>query len=59
MTHSYLQAMSSVHLKYRANMAVRSSMSISINVFNEPMGLDFLPLVRPALDASILSESER
>ena len=35
MSHSYLRAMSPIHLKYLANMAVRSSMSISINAFNE------------------------
>jgi light-regulated signal transduction histidine kinase (bacteriophytochrome) len=39
MTHSYLRAMSPIHLKYLANMAVRSSMSISINAFNELWGL--------------------
>jgi light-regulated signal transduction histidine kinase (bacteriophytochrome) len=31
--------MSPVHIKYLANMAVRSSMSISINAFNELWGL--------------------
>ena len=31
--------MSPIHLKYLANMAVRSSMSISINAFNELWGL--------------------
>lgn len=39
MTHSYLRAMSPVHLKYLANMAVRSSMSISINAFGDLWGL--------------------
>lgn len=39
MTHANLRAMSPIHLKYLANMAVRSSMSISINAFNELWGL--------------------
>ncbi|KKY33576.1 putative hsp90-like protein [Diaporthe ampelina] len=39
MTHSYLRAMSPIHVKYLRNMAVRSSMSISINAFNELWGL--------------------
>ncbi|KAK7737250.1 hypothetical protein SLS63_003041 [Diaporthe eres] len=39
MTHSYLRAMSPIHIKYLGNMAVRSSMSISINAFNELWGL--------------------
>ena len=39
LTHSHLRAMSPIHLKYLANMAVRSSMSISINAFNELWGL--------------------
>jgi light-regulated signal transduction histidine kinase (bacteriophytochrome) len=39
LTHSYLRAMSPIHLKYLKNMAVRSSMSISINAFNELWGL--------------------
>lgn len=39
MTHSYLRAMSPIHIKYLTNMAVRSSMSISINAFNELWGL--------------------
>jgi light-regulated signal transduction histidine kinase (bacteriophytochrome) len=39
LTHSYLRSMSPIHLKYLANMAVRSSMSISINAFNELWGL--------------------
>ncbi|KAK3384567.1 hypothetical protein B0T24DRAFT_517281 [Lasiosphaeria ovina] len=39
MTHSYLRAMSPIHLKYLANMAVRSSMSISINAFGDLWGL--------------------
>ncbi|KAK4995672.1 hypothetical protein LTR66_004552 [Elasticomyces elasticus] len=39
MTYSYLRAMSPIHIKYLANMAVRSSMSISINAFEELWGL--------------------
>lgn len=39
MSHSYLRAMSPIHLKYLAHMAVRSSMSISINAFSELWGL--------------------
>ncbi|KAK5412745.1 hypothetical protein LTR06_005716 [Exophiala xenobiotica] len=39
MTHANLRAMSPIHLKYLANMAVRSSMSISINAFGELWGL--------------------
>ncbi|KAF1938153.1 hypothetical protein EJ02DRAFT_384265 [Clathrospora elynae] len=39
LTHSYLRAMSPIHIKYLANMAVRSSMSVSINAFNELWGL--------------------
>jgi len=39
MTHAYLRAMSPIHIKYLENMAVRSSMSISINAFNELWGL--------------------
>jgi len=39
LTHSYLRSMSPIHLKYLANMAVRSSMSISINAFDELWGL--------------------
>jgi light-regulated signal transduction histidine kinase (bacteriophytochrome) len=39
LTHSYLRAMSPIHLKYLANMAVRASMSISINAFGELWGL--------------------
>jgi light-regulated signal transduction histidine kinase (bacteriophytochrome)/CheY-like chemotaxis protein len=39
MTHCYLRAMSPIHIKYLANMAVRSSMSISINAFSELWGL--------------------
>jgi light-regulated signal transduction histidine kinase (bacteriophytochrome) len=38
-THCYLQAMSPIYLKYLGNMAVRSSMSISINAFNDLWGL--------------------
>ncbi|KAH8729438.1 hypothetical protein BGZ61DRAFT_491788 [Ilyonectria robusta] len=39
MSHAYLRAMSPIHLKYLTNMAVRSSMSISINAFDELWGL--------------------
>ena len=39
LTFSYLRAMSPIHIKYLTNMAVRSSMSISINAFNELWGL--------------------
>jgi light-regulated signal transduction histidine kinase (bacteriophytochrome) len=39
LTHAYLRAMSPIHVKYLANMAVRSSMSISINAFDELWGL--------------------
>ncbi|KAK5133864.1 hypothetical protein LTR08_007195 [Meristemomyces frigidus] len=39
LTYSYLRAMSPIHLKYLSNMAVRSSMSISINAFDELWGL--------------------
>ncbi|KAJ5771600.1 hypothetical protein N7520_002129 [Penicillium odoratum] len=39
MTHAFLRAMSPVHVKYLANMQVRSSMSISINAFNDLWGL--------------------
>jgi len=39
LTYSYLRAMSPIHIKYLANMAVRSSMSISINAFGELWGL--------------------
>ncbi len=39
MTHANLRAMSPIHLKYLTNMAVRSSMSISINAFGELWGL--------------------
>ncbi|CAK3958725.1 histidine kinase A [Lecanosticta acicola] len=39
LTYSYLRAMSPIHLKYLANMAVRSSMSVSINAFGELWGL--------------------
>lgn len=39
LSFSYLRAMSPVHLKYLANMAVRSSMSVSINAFGELWGL--------------------
>jgi light-regulated signal transduction histidine kinase (bacteriophytochrome) len=39
LTHSYLRAMSPIHIKYLANMAVRASMSISINAFGQLWGL--------------------
>lgn len=39
LTYSYLRAMSPIHLKYLSNMGVRSSMSISINAFEELWGL--------------------
>ncbi|KKK12932.1 hypothetical protein ARAM_006917 [Aspergillus rambellii] len=39
MTHAYLRAMSPIHIKYLANMAVRSSMSISINGPSDLWGL--------------------
>jgi light-regulated signal transduction histidine kinase (bacteriophytochrome)/CheY-like chemotaxis protein len=39
LTHAYLRAMSPIHIKYLGNMAVRASMSISINAFNELWGL--------------------
>lgn len=39
LTYSYLRAMSPIHLKYLTNMAVRSSMSVSINAFGELWGL--------------------
>lgn len=39
LTFAYLRAMSPIHIKYLRNMAVRSSMSISINAFNELWGL--------------------
>ncbi|PYI00767.1 sensor histidine kinase/response regulator [Aspergillus sclerotiicarbonarius CBS 121057] len=39
MTHAYLRAMSPIHVKYLANMGVRSSMSISINNTHDLWGL--------------------
>ncbi|KAJ0418646.1 hypothetical protein BJY00DRAFT_287491 [Aspergillus carlsbadensis] len=39
MTHGYLRAMSPIHIKYLANMQVRSSMSISVNTANDLWGL--------------------
>lgn len=39
LTYAYLRAMSPIHIKYLANMGVRSSMSISITAFNELWGL--------------------
>ncbi|KAI1434240.1 hsp90-like protein [Xylaria sp. CBS 124048] len=39
LSHSYLRAISPIHLKYLGNMGVRSSMSISLNAFGELWGL--------------------
>ncbi|KIK92491.1 hypothetical protein PAXRUDRAFT_34497 [Paxillus rubicundulus Ve08.2h10] len=39
MTHSYLRAMSPIHLKYLENMGVRASLSVSIMVFGSLWGL--------------------
>lgn len=39
LTFAYLRAMSPIHIKYLTNMAVRASMSVSINAFNELWGL--------------------
>jgi len=39
MTHSYLRAMSPIHIKYLGNMGVRASMSISIVAFKGLWGL--------------------
>ncbi|KAJ5798579.1 uncharacterized protein N7503_007875 [Penicillium pulvis] len=39
MTFAFLRAMSPVHVKYLAHMQVRSSMSISVNAFNDLWGL--------------------
>jgi len=39
LTYAYLRAMSPIHIRYLANMAVRASMSISINAFDELWGL--------------------
>lgn len=39
LTYSYLRAMSPVHSQYLRNMAVRSSLSISINAFDKLWGL--------------------
>ena len=39
LTFAYLRAMSPIHIKYLSHMAVRASMSISINAFNELWGL--------------------
>ncbi|QSZ35902.1 hypothetical protein DSL72_007024 [Monilinia vaccinii-corymbosi] len=39
LSYAYLRAMSPIHIKYLTNMAVRSSMSISINAFGELWGL--------------------
>lgn len=39
LTFAYLRAMSPIHIKYLSHMAVRASMSISINAFKELWGL--------------------
>ncbi|KAI9371102.1 hypothetical protein BJX61DRAFT_48586 [Aspergillus egyptiacus] len=39
MTYGYLRAMSPIHIKYLANMAIRSSMSISIKASDDLWGL--------------------
>ncbi|KAL3420863.1 hsp90-like protein [Phlyctema vagabunda] len=39
LTHSYLRAMSPLHIKYLTNMGVRSSMSISLVLDNDLWGL--------------------
>jgi light-regulated signal transduction histidine kinase (bacteriophytochrome) len=39
LTHSYLRAMSPIHLKYLANMGVRSTMSISLELQGNLWGL--------------------
>ncbi|KAJ5949799.1 CheY-like superfamily [Penicillium verhagenii] len=39
MTHAFLRAMSPIHVKYLGHMQVRSSMSISVNAFNDLWGL--------------------
>jgi light-regulated signal transduction histidine kinase (bacteriophytochrome) len=39
MSHAYLRAMSPIHTKYLENMKVRSSMSISINAYDNLWGL--------------------
>ncbi|KAF9220495.1 hypothetical protein BS17DRAFT_797672 [Gyrodon lividus] len=39
MTHSYLRAMSPIHLKYLENMGVRASLSVSIMAFGSLWGL--------------------
>ncbi|OCK77846.1 hypothetical protein K432DRAFT_445052 [Lepidopterella palustris CBS 459.81] len=39
LTHSYLRAMSPVHLKYLGNMGVRSTMSVSLDYRHELWGL--------------------
>ncbi|KAH7383617.1 PHY2, histidine kinase-group VIII protein [Cadophora sp. MPI-SDFR-AT-0126] len=39
LTHSYLRAMSPIHLKYLGNMGVRSSMSVSIVIDDDLWGL--------------------
>ncbi|KAJ4298847.1 hypothetical protein N0V90_004090 [Kalmusia sp. IMI 367209] len=58
LTHSYLRAMSPIHLKYLANMAVRSSMSISINAFGELWGLIACHSYGGARHASLISYSK-
>ncbi|SNX86875.1 related to phytochrome [Melanopsichium pennsylvanicum] len=39
MTHAFIRAMSPIHIKYLANMGVKSSMSVSITAFGELWGL--------------------
>ncbi|PWW80730.1 hypothetical protein C7212DRAFT_160977 [Tuber magnatum] len=39
MTHSYLRAISPIHIKYLENMAVRASTSISLTAFDKLWGL--------------------
>jgi len=39
LTHSYLRAMSPIHLKYLGHMGVRASMSISLTAFDQLWGL--------------------
>ncbi|KAL1641218.1 hypothetical protein SLS61_010167 [Didymella pomorum] len=39
LAHSYLRAFSPAHSRYLGNMAVRSSMSMSMKVFDKPWGL--------------------
>ncbi|EIW81252.1 hypothetical protein CONPUDRAFT_104552 [Coniophora puteana RWD-64-598 SS2] len=39
MTHSYLRAMSPIHIKYLENMGVRASLSVSVIAFGQLWGL--------------------